>query len=388
VTDRPRNPFRPGFNQAPAVLAGRDDVLDAAREALAIAGDDGRTPRPLVLVGSRGVGKTVLVGEIAALAAEERGWVAAHVEVRARGAFVGQLVERLGAVAALFSEPMGERRRFEVATATARLGVPGASAEVGLARRAAAAPPDDLALEHALSVTIARVVEQGSGLVLTLDEAQLARPDELGELAATLQQHVPDDWPLVTVVAGLPSLREPGRAVTYLERGEWHELGLLAPDDTRYALCAPAAAAGRPIDDDAADVLVGASGGYPYAVQVLGHHAWRASSGAARIALEHARDAVGRADRDLAAGLYASRWQDAAPKERDYLAVLARQLAAGEDATGGSVAAALGAAPRDVSYLRDRLLKKGTIVAQGRSLRFPVPGMAEWVIDHVGESAG
>ncbi len=32
---RVANPYRPGFNQVPVVLAGRDDVLDAIGEALA-----------------------------------------------------------------------------------------------------------------------------------------------------------------------------------------------------------------------------------------------------------------------------------------------------------------------------------------------------------------
>ena len=70
MTVRTPNPYRPGFNQAPAVLAGRDQVLAGALEALEVAAFDGRTPRPLLLVGPRGVGKTVTLGEIASLAAE------------------------------------------------------------------------------------------------------------------------------------------------------------------------------------------------------------------------------------------------------------------------------------------------------------------------------
>ncbi|MDQ4009025.1 MAG: ATP-binding protein, partial [Actinomycetota bacterium] len=56
------NPYRPGFNQPPVVFAGRTDVLDGTREALQVAAYDGRTPRPVVLVGPRGVGKTVTLG--------------------------------------------------------------------------------------------------------------------------------------------------------------------------------------------------------------------------------------------------------------------------------------------------------------------------------------
>ena len=33
----------------------------------------------------------------------------------------------------------------------------------------------------------------------------------------------------------------------------------------------------------------------------------------------------------------------------------------------------------EVSDARDRLLENGTLVAVGRGLRFPVPGMAAWI---------
>jgi hypothetical protein len=55
VESRIANPYRPGFNQPPVVFAGRTDVIDGAREALQVAALDGRTPRPLVLLGIEGL---------------------------------------------------------------------------------------------------------------------------------------------------------------------------------------------------------------------------------------------------------------------------------------------------------------------------------------------
>jgi Putative restriction endonuclease len=68
------SPFRPGYNRRPPVLAGRDEVLAAADEAVAMAVGEALTPPALLLVGQRGVGKTVLLGEIADRAAKAYGW--------------------------------------------------------------------------------------------------------------------------------------------------------------------------------------------------------------------------------------------------------------------------------------------------------------------------
>ena len=56
------------------MLAGRDEILASADEALAIGALDGRTPAPMVLVGPRGMGKTALLAELASRAGEKYGW--------------------------------------------------------------------------------------------------------------------------------------------------------------------------------------------------------------------------------------------------------------------------------------------------------------------------
>lgn len=179
-------------------------------------------------------------------------------------------------------------------------------------------------LATALISVVGAALRLDAGLLLTVDEAHLASKDELASLASLLQEAVPRRWPLVVVLAGLPSIQDPRRMVIYLERGEWHSLGLLSDTDTREALTGPAQAAGRPMDDAATEYLATASGGYPYAVQVLGHHAWRASRNADQIGAAHARAGDEAAQRDLAAGLYSARWTDSSAREKEYLAALAR----------------------------------------------------------------
>jgi hypothetical protein len=376
---RPTNPYRPGFNVSPPAFVGRERLLDAVREALAVAALDGRTPRPIVITGTRGVGKTVALGEAAALAASEHGWPTVHVEVRPGRDVTPLLTERVAAAGHLLEHTTADDRRHPVVTGgrigASALGV-GGEVEVHL-ERPGSGPVDPL--EATLVDTMRIAMAEGAGLVVALDEVQYAQQPELAGFTAVLQEHMADNWPVVVIVAGLPSIREPRRSVTYLERGEWHELGLLGRADTERALVEPALDAGRPMDGDAARALAEASGGYPYAVQLYGHHAWRASAGADRITLEHAVLAGGAARRELEEGLYAARWNDASDREREYLAAAARLIVRTGEATGSTVAAELGKASTEVSYLRDRLLKKGTIYSEGSRLSFITPGMAEWV---------
>lgn len=372
------NPYRPGFNQAPAALAGRDVAVAAVTEALDVAALDGRTPRPLVFVGGRGVGKTVLLGEAAAIAAEKHSWLTVPVEVRPGRDFTPLLIERLAAARDLYRQ-VAPGKRLQVTAAKVRATVLGVGGELVITRAERAQEPPALPLEAALAEACLAAAERGGGLVITVDELQLAARAELADFAATLQQHVPDSWPLVVVVAGLPSIRDAHRGVTYLERGEWQALGLLDEAATRTALAEPARLAGRPMTPAACEALAEASGGYPYAIQLMGHHAWRQSTDSAAIDVEHVPAAIEAADRELRAGLYESRWDDASPKERTYLQALAGLVAGGDSVDGADVARELGKSTSAVSYLRDRLIRKGTIFAEAGALRFAVPGMADWI---------
>src|SRR5919112_3463103 len=134
MATRAPNPFRPGFNQPPLALAGREPILAAVREALAVAALDARTPRPVVLTGGRGVGKAVLLGEAAVIAAEEHSWLSVPVEVRPDQPFIPQLVDRLTTATELYRQARTSRGGVQGTGATLRATVMGVGAEVELSR--------------------------------------------------------------------------------------------------------------------------------------------------------------------------------------------------------------------------------------------------------------
>lgn len=380
---RQSNPYRPGFNQPPTVLAGRETVLGDFTEALEIAALDHRTPRPLLLVGSRGVGKTVTLGEAALLAGRKLSWPTVHVEVTSDG-LLPTLIRRLLETAQLLAGEAPKRttrpRKVRLAGGSVTAAGLGVGAEVKLEDLNESLSISEQ-LDAALTYTLDLALERDSGVVLTIDEVHTANRSELGILGAELQRRVPQNLPLVVVMAGLPSLRTLSGTrplPTYLERAEWHELGQLDDQDALRALTEPAELSHRPMTSEAAHALMQICGGYPYAIQVCGHYVWRASSAAEEITLDHTEQARARIQADLDQ-LFSGRWDDASPKEREYLAALA-EVAETQTPNGGSVAAHLGVSTTRVSYLRERLIKKGTIYADtAGTLHFITPGMAEWI---------
>lgn len=373
------NPYRPGFNEPPKELAGREAVLEDLHDAVEVAALDGRTPRPTLLAGARGVGKTVLLAQAAAIAGSEFGWPRVHTELRPDTPFIPDLIDAIGRVRDLVEQPPS-KRALKTESVTVRAGVPGIGGEVRLARAAGSAEDPTPALRPALTGLAELAIARETGFVLTLDEAHLATRRELSALAALLQEGTGERWPAVVVIAGLPLMRAPEHSVTYLERGTWHELGLLSSEETVRALRLPAEAGGRPMVQDAAILLAEASGGYPYAIQLYGHHAWRAANGHDRIDLAAAQAALPRAQRALEDGLYAARWSAASPTQKRYLTTLATIAATTNPTTARAVADELDSTPKQLSSVRDDLIKGGTLTVEGDELRFTIPGMSAYVL--------
>jgi hypothetical protein len=379
VVSRLRNPYTPGFGQEPPVLAGRDELLGDLSELLSIAALDGRTPRPAMIVGARGVGKTTLLNRFAGSAGSEHGWPAAHVEVGRDGGFLDELVEALAEVGERLTRG-GSRRgvRTTSATVKAQLGVIGG--EVRFEREGESVEPRPAALlRKALAVASTVALDLQSGFVITIDEAQLADKNEMNALGKALQHGTRENWPFVAAAAGLPSVREDDKSTSYFERGMWRELGSISYSDALIALQEPARAAGRPMDDDAAALLAEASGGYPYTLQLYGHYAWRLSAGEPRITLAAARASLPEVRRELNDGLYAKRWTIATDAQRQYMLAVAALLAEGVVASGGTVAARLGRTTPQLSRVRQELLTRGFLIADAGELKFTVPGMAQYI---------
>ena len=169
MTAEPRriqNPYRPGFNQAPMTLGGRREVLEDLVDALETAAIDHRMPPPVLLVGPRGVGKTVLLGELAQLAGARFGWPRVHVEVRPDTPFSDDLVASIDAAHQLIEQAPPAGLRTE--SATIRAQVAGVGGELRFARPNGPAPtPSARTLREALTELAELAIDRDTGVTLS-----------------------------------------------------------------------------------------------------------------------------------------------------------------------------------------------------------------------------
>ena len=105
------------------------------------------------------------------------------------------------------ASPPGRLRATE---AVLRAQLPGlVGAELHLAGQPQREDDPTLALAGVVRGLAERLMARDTGVVLTIDEAQLANRDEMTRFAAALQEATGRRWPLVVVVAGPIATRSP-----------------------------------------------------------------------------------------------------------------------------------------------------------------------------------
>ena len=384
------NPYAPGAGQRPPELAGRKPeqaLFGVMLERL----EAGRPERGIILTGLRGVGKTVLLGELRSKA-ETRGWVVALVEadsnrpfrLLASQALTGSLrkVSLRYRSSARLRSALGVFKAFSLKTA------PDGSMSLGIDADPTAGRADsgdlELDLTELLNDLGEAVGDLGVGVLLLIDELQeLAKPD-IAALAGAAHHANQRGLPVAVTGAGLPNLpRVLTEAKSYAERlFAYRRIGALAGEAAAFALEGPAQEHGVAWHPEALAHTTEASAGYPYFLQAFGKKIWDYALGPDTITAEDATAGVAATQGELDVSFYGSRWERATPAQRSYLQAMASVSGDAEDdpVSSGQVAGRLGRSLSAVGPHRDQLIRKGLIYAPGRGLvAFTVPGMTAFV---------
>ena len=375
-----RNPYAPGAGTPPPQLAGRDDLRENLRVALARI-KLGRPSKSLLMVGLRGVGKTVLL-ESMREEAQAVGIRALSVEAPENRSLPALLAPQLRQALLQLSnneraKELAHRALRGLAGFAAALKVKYQDIEVGLDLEPEPGLADNGDLEMDLQALLEAAglaaKEAETALALFVDELQYVEEEELAALIISLHLTAQRRLPVVMVGAGLPQLRaRTGRAKSYAERlFDFPEVGALTAAAARTAIARPAEDEGVAIDDDALERIFEETRGYPYFLQEWGKHSWDVAE----------RSPIGIADVERASvtalaaldeGFFRVRFDRLTPSEKRYLRAMS-ELGPGPHRSG-DIARVLGLKVTSLGPARSQLISKGMIWSPGHGdTAFTVP---------------
>lgn len=339
-----------------------------------------------MLTGLRGVGKTVLLREFGQIA-RSHGWVTEHIEATDDLDFVHAIssVTRKALLRMRARERVKDRTQRALAVLSAfrvRWKLPEADLELSIEPLGGHA--DSGMLDSDLGDLLAEIAlvakDDGSGVLLTIDEVQYLDRHSLAALIVALHRISQDNLPLMVAGAGLPSLPGlAGEAKSYAERlFDFPEIDLLNATDARRALSDPATEEGVRWDDSALDRLVTVTHGYPYFLQEFGKQSWDVALGPDSITLDDVEAAIPIASEELDSGFFRARFDRANDGERAYIAAMAA-LGAGPYAVA-QVAGALDKTTSQLGPIRDGLIRRGLCYSpRWGQIAFTVPMFDDYV---------
>jgi hypothetical protein len=275
------NPFAPGAGSRPPELAGRDPIVENARISL-MRTALGRHAKSQMLLGLRGVGKTVLLNRIGEMA-EDEGYHAVMIEATEGRRLAELLTPQLRVLLFRLSGVERARAIANRAMATLRSFASAFKVAYGDFAIGVEAAPDTAAsgdLESDLpqllmSVALAaQAAERPVGIFI--DEVQYLPQADLSALIGALHKISQRALPLIVFGAGLPQLAGlAGNAKSYAERlFDFPPIGPLGKAESEHAVQDPIRDAGAEIAGDALDEIFRKTRGYPYFLQEWGHHSW------------------------------------------------------------------------------------------------------------------
>lgn len=362
-----RNPFAPGAGTPPPELAGRDDLRAALRISLERT-RLGRPAKSAMLVGLRGVGKTVLLDRIR-LDAEATGIHTIRVEApegRSLPAILApQLRQALLRLSALeTAKDFAIRGLRALAGFASKLKATYNDIEVGFDFEPEPGLADNGDLEHDLQALFEQVglaaQAAGTAVALFVDELQYVEEDQLAALITAMHRTEQRQLPIILVGAGLPQLRgQMGNAKSYAERlFDFPDIGPLPEDAARQAISRPIVGEGAAIDADAVERILELTQGYAYFLQEWGSHTWLVAKDSP-ITLRDVEVASTQAIAALDESFFRVRFDRCTPKEKRYLRAMA-ELGPGPHRSG-DIAACFPAKVSSLAPTRSSLIRKGMV---------------------------
>lgn len=362
-----RNPYAPGAGTPPPELAGRDEV----RELVRVAIERTRLKKPaksVLMVGLRGVGKTVLLDRLRNDAAATQIFTV-RVEAPESRSLPAILAPQLRVALLTISklakaESIAKRALRGLAGFVKALKFKYGDIEVNLDYDPEPGLADNGDLEHDLQALFevigAAAAKVDNALAMFIDELQYVEEEQLAALITALHRTSQQQLPIVLVGAGLPQLPgHMGRAKSYAERlFDFPTIGPLQRADAEAAIVRPALREHVDFEPAALAHIIEATQGYPYFLQEWGKHCWDVAS----TSPIRTSDVAAATDITVAAldeSFFRVRFDRLTPSEKRYLRAMA-SIGAGPHRSG-DIARVLDRDVQSVAPTRSALIQKGMV---------------------------
>lgn len=356
------NPFVALPGRVPVVFGGRGRVLADARivlERLQVRRNGGEH----ILEGLRGVGKTALMAHVRQLAQRDDIATVA-IELGSDTAPVA------AAFMAVLQDLLPGARWRSLASRFRGLKVGPVAGEF--------AGPDPVSpgIPELVAEAAAAAAATDRPLLVTIDETH-EDPDTACQIIRGMHTAGQRNDPVATYLAGLPGTHARlAEVTTYAERLPVTDLGALDHDAVRAAVADPCQQLGVDVTDVVIDTVADESRGYPYFVQLWGHHLWLAAANHDAIDAACVADARNEV-KTTTDRLFAGRHQRLTQLQDEYLRALAHL---GGRAESSAVASALGRTITQTSTLRAQLIHRGMIYSPRYGIvETTIPGFADWL---------
>ena len=366
--DRRLNPYAPGAGLQPPELAGRDrlieDVTIDMERVLAR-----RPTKGLVLLGLRGVGKTVLLNRLRAFA-DDQGFQTAKIEAPEGGALPDLLAPELRRILYTLDLRQAGGRHLRRAVSVLRGFANAFKIKIGDIEFSIEPTPGqgdsgnlEQDLPHLLIAVAEAAAERHSAVGLLIDEIQYLSSVELAAVVVACHEIAQRNLPLLFIGAGLPQAAAlAGKAKSYAERlFDYPEVGPLDADAARAAIVKPAEREGVSFEEGAVRSILDATQNFPYFIQEWGFQVWnRATS--SPVASEAVAAATPEVVAHLDSNFFRVRFDRLTSLQQKYLRAMA-ELGPGPHKTG-EIAATLGVGATSVATVRQQLVNKGMVWSQ------------------------
>lgn len=361
------NPYAPGAGSPPPELAGRATI----RKDVAVRLERLRLGRPaksVMLVGLRGVGKTVLLDQMRR-DADAGGIHTVRIEAPENRSLPALLAPALRLALLRLSRTEAAKNYAirglrALAGFASRLKVAYADIEVGLDYDPEPGLADNGDLEGDLTALLEQVGvaarAAATAVVIFIDEFQYVEEPQMAALISALHRCSQQQLPVTVVGAGLPQLRgRMGEAKSYAERlFDFPEIGPLSPPDAKEAIVRPAQNEGAEILDPAVDLIIEKTQGYPYFLQEWGKHTWDVAP-QSPIGPQDVVNASVEAVAALDESFFRVRFDRLTPSEKKYLRAMADRGPGPH--RSGDIAEELGRSVQSLGPTRAGLIAKGMI---------------------------